>query len=171
MLAIFSNLHIISKQLVLEQQTQITQILSPSKYKGTWRTNACSRNWMTAVRSCRARQHFSGLHAVWLLVHGCILHGLYSSFPWLESLSYVLKDQYISASSLPHLSFSLITLAPAMQPARALNACRQELRMVLGTDLVCFIAVTGFRHFQHLTSCPFLSLLQITSIISLSVRY
>lgn len=70
---------------------------------------------MTVFRSQRRRQHFSGFHAACLLVHGCTLHGLSISFPWLESHVYVLRDQYVSASSRPHLSFSLVTLIPALQ--------------------------------------------------------
>lgn len=68
-------------------------------------------------------------------------------FPMVGKTLYVLRDQYVSASSLPHLSFSPITLIPALQ-----------IGAEDGTkvDLVCFIAITGFRHLQHLNSCPFL---------------
>lgn len=56
-----------------------------------------------------------------------------------QSLSYVLKVQYIPVQFFLYLSFSLIILTPALQPARMLNSNREESRIVLGMNLVFFV--------------------------------
>lgn len=115
---------------------------------------------------------FSGLHVTWLPVHRCILHGLYSSFTRLASgqAQGLLCTQGSAYSSSHHFSalFSLI-IPPALQPARVQDSWGEESRMV-GADLFALCAVTGLGHSRILNSCHFLNWLQITSVISLSVR-
>lgn len=79
----FSNLYMISEQLVWEEQTPITQILSLFQYDGSCHIDVFSLNRVTVFTSLRGRPCFSGSCVAWLPALGSPLHGLHRCFPRL----------------------------------------------------------------------------------------
>lgn len=139
----FSNLYMISEQLVWEEQTQITQILSLFQYEGSCHIDVFSLNRVTVFTSLRGRPCVSGSCVAWLpalrspcmastvVSHGWPVVGLrpLTRARWSVYSSLVPPSNTLSLRSFWHLLCG--------QPKR--QGPEEESRRSQGKGLVCFI--------------------------------